>query len=202
MTSPNHSQSLTVMLLDSELSSTLIIEQALLEGGYRTLLGSNQSADLTQTLRENPADMLVIVVNSPDKALLDNIARLNKHQPLPIVMFVSAEASQAIANAVKAGASAYVVDGLQANRIHPILQTAHARFNEMQALKSELESVKGQLEDRKLIDKAKGLIMNHQGCDEPAAYQALRKLAMDRSQKIVDVAASVIAVMALMGDEQ
>ena len=202
MTSLNHSQPLTVMLLDSERSCDLIIEQALLEAGYHAILGSSLSVDLTQAVRENRADMLVIVVNSPDKALLDNIARLNKQQPLPIVMFVNTEASQAITDTIKAGVSGYVVDGLQANRIHSILQTAHARFNEMQTLKSELESVKGQLEDRKLIDKAKGLIMKHQGCDEPAAYQALRKLAMDRSQKMVDVATSVIAVMALMGDEK
>jgi response regulator NasT len=92
-----------------------------------------------------------------------------------------------------------VVDGVNSGSVKALLQVAIARFREFQALRSELESVKSQLEDRKLIDKAKGLIMKHQKCDEPAAYQALRKLAMDRSQRMTDVARNIISVMELMG---
>ncbi|MDN3649653.1 ANTAR domain-containing protein [Reinekea marina] len=190
---------LTVMLVDNEPARAAIVEQAMLDNGYRVIRRLESTHHLTQAVNESQPDIVIIDIESPDRDMLENMSRLTKDNPRPIVMFAEEDNSEQIEAAVRAGVSAYVVDGMSAGRVKPILQVAVARFREFQALKSELNTVKIQLEDRKIIDKAKGLIMKNQGCDEPAAYQALRNLAMSRSQKLVDVAQDIISVMSVMG---
>jgi response regulator NasT len=191
---------LTVMLVDDEPARAAIVEQALTDNGYRVIRRLENAQGLNQAVTRYQPDIVIIDVDSPDRDTLENMSRLTKDNPRPILMFSEQENEQHMEAAIRAGVSAYIVDGLQTNRVKPIVQVAVARFREFQALRNELESVKTQLEDRKLIEKAKGLIMKSQGCDEAAAYQALRKLAMDRSQRMADVAQNVIAVMDLMGE--
>ncbi|MEO9654963.1 ANTAR domain-containing response regulator [Marinomonas sp.] len=192
---------LTVMLVDNEPARAAIVEQAMRDNGYRVIKRLASARNLTQAVNESQPDMVIIDIESPDRDMLENMSRLTKDNPRPIVMFAEEDDSHHVEAAIRAGVSAYVVDGVQSGSVKALLQVAIARFREFQALRSELESVKSQLEDRKLIEKAKGLIMKHQGCDEPAAYQALRKLAMDRSQRMTDVARNIISVMELMGGD-
>ncbi|MGR0278624.1 ANTAR domain-containing response regulator [Marinomonas dokdonensis] len=192
---------LTVMLVDNEPARAAIVEQAMRDNGYRVIKRLSSARNLTQAVNESQPDMVIIDIESPDRDMLENMSRLTKDNPRPIVMFAEEDDSRHVEAAIRAGVSAYVVDGVQSGSVKALLQVAIARFREFQALRSELESVKSQLEDRKLIEKAKGLIMKHQGCDEPAAYQALRKLAMDRSQRMTDVARNIISVMELMGGD-
>ena len=190
---------LTVMLVDNEPARAAIVEQAMMDSGYRVIRRLDNAKNLTEAVTKFQPDMVIIDIESPDRDVLENMSRLTQNNPRPIVMFAEEDDSHHVAAAIRAGVSAYVVDGVKSGSVKAILQVAIARFREFHALRSELETVKSQLEDRKLIDKAKGLIMKHQKCDEPAAYQALRKLAMDRSQRMTDVARNIISVMELMG---
>jgi len=192
--------SLTVMLVDNEPARAAIVEQAMLDNGYKVIRKLENTQHLTKAVQESLPDIVIIDIESPDRDMLENMSFLTKNNPRPIVMFTEENDSSSMEAAIRAGVSAYVVDGMQPTRVKPILQVAIARFREFQALRKELETVKTQLEDRKVIDKAKGLIMKHQGCDEPAAYKSLRKLAMDRGQRMSEVALNVISVMELIGD--
>jgi len=193
---------LTVMLVDNEPARAAIVERAMLDNGYRVIRRLETTQHLTQAVAECQPDIVIIDIESPDRDMLENMSRLSKDNPRPIVMFAEEDDSSHIEAAIRAGVSAYIVDGMQPSRVKPILQVAVARFREFQALRTELDSVKSQLEERKVIEKAKGLIMKHQHCDEAAAYKALRKLAMDRSQRMIDIAKNVISVMELMGDSK
>lgn len=190
---------LTVMLVDNEPARAAIVEQAMLDNGYKVIRRLEDAKHLTVAVNECQPDIVIIDIESPDRDMLENMSRLSNDNPRPIVMFAEEDDSTHIEAAIRAGVSAYIVDGMKPSRVKPILQVAVARFREFQALRSELVTVKSQLEDRKIIEKAKGLIMKHQACDESAAYKALRKLAMDRSQRMIDVAKNVISVMELMG---
>lgn len=190
------------MLVDNLPARAAIVEQALLDNGYTVIRRLTNTQHLSKEVQQSQPDMVIIDIESPDRDMLENMSQLTKDNPRPIVMFAEEEDIDHMEAAIRAGVTAYVVDGMQPSRVKPILQVAIARFREFQALRSELESVKTQLEDRKLIEKAKGLIMKYQGCDEPAAYQALRKLAMDRSVRLADVAVNVIAVMEIMEESK
>ena len=123
---------------------------------------------------------------------------LTRDNPKPIIVFAEENDSTMITNAIKAGVSAYVVDGMNANRVKLIIDVAIARFREFHALRQELEQTRTKLEDRKLVDKAKGLLMKHREFSEEEAYHAMRKMAMERNQKMVDVARNVIDVFAVL----
>ena len=114
-------------------------------------------------------------------------------------MFSTDAGSAAIRDAVRAGVSAYVVDGLTAERVRPIIEVAIARFEAWQAVKGELAKVKTQLSERKLVERAKGVLMKARALDEAAAYGALRKLAMERSLSIGEVSRQLLAVSDLLG---
>ena len=117
---------------------------------------------------------------------------MNKNMPRPVVIFTLEDGQTTIRDAVKAGVSAYIVDGLDPRRIKPIVEVARARFEDTQALRRELDEISQKLSDRKLVDKAKGVLMKARGIDEDAAYHAMRKLAMERGQTMAKVARDVI----------
>ena len=118
----------------------------------------------------------------------------------PVAMFVDKADSQSIEAAVDAGVSAYVVDGLKRERVKPILDMAVSRFNAFSKLSKELEDARTELADRKTIDRAKGILMKSKGLSEQAAYDLLRRTAMNQSRKIIDVAQSLVIASGLLGD--
>lgn len=138
-------------------------------------------------------DVIVIASESPDRDTLESLRDANAHNPRPVVMFVDKSAPGLAEAAVEAGVAAYVVDGLQANRVRPVLEVAMSRFGLMQQLRSDLKKAKADLADRKAIDRAKGLLMKERGLDEEAAYRLLRKLAMDKGRPLGAVAADLLA---------
>lgn len=192
-------EKLRVMLVDEDPSRTAVLERALQDNGYDVVARIGTKEDLLDRVRTIQPDMIIIDMQSPDRDTLESMHMINREQPKPVVMFAEKSDKVTITEAVKAGVSAYVVDGLNANRIQPIMEVAIARFQEHQTLKNELAKSKSDLADRKLIDKAKGMIMAQRKCSEDEAYKALRKLAMDRNEKLVDVAKSVIEVAKLFG---
>ena len=189
---------LRVLIIDANRGRSALLEQALSDAGYQVLTRLETTHELLQQVAQLQPDVLLIEVDSPDRDTLENLAYLDRNNPRPIVMFASDSDSDAIGAAVRAGVSAYVVDGLHAQRVRPIVEVALARFREFQALRRELEVTRGKLEERKLVEKAKGLLMRQRGYDEEQAYQALRKLAMDRNQRIGEVARTVVSLLELL----
>jgi response regulator NasT len=190
---------LRIMLIDANRGRAAILEQALADAGCQVVARLSEPGDLLKQVQELAPDVILIDVDSPDRDILENLYWLDRNQPHPIVMFAEDAASDTIGAAVRAGVSAYVVDGLQPQRVRPIIEVAIARFREFQALRRELEETRNKLAERKVIEKAKGLLMQQKNSSEEEAYQALRKLAMDRNQRLAEVARNVIAVLELLG---
>ncbi|MEW6204247.1 MAG: ANTAR domain-containing protein [Pseudomonadota bacterium] len=190
---------LKVLLVDEEPGRAAILERALLDAGY-VLVSRLSSADrLAEHVAMSQPDIVIVDIDSPDRDCLENMAVLSRSNPKPVIMFSDEDNEDTIASAIKAGVSAYVADGMNPDRVRPIVQVAVARFREFQALKNELQKTRDQLADRKLIDKAKGLLMKHRKFNEDEAYHAMRKLAMERNQRLVDTARNVIEVFEMLG---
>ena len=156
-------------------------------------------AGLAATVRALRPDVIVIDTESPTRDVLEHLVIVSQSSPRPIVMFSTDSGGEAIRGAVRAGVSAYVVDGLDAARVNTIIEVACARFEQFQNLKAELAEANLKLSDRKLVERAKGLLMQSRGLSEDEAYHALRKLAMAKKQRLGDVAQQVIAAADLLG---
>jgi response regulator NasT len=143
-------------------------------------------------------DVMVLNLYTPDQAILNMILDINQNQSMPVVMFAEDQQTETINKVIQAGVSAYIVDGFEPKRIKSIVDIAIARFQQQQALKDELQKTKNQLEDRKLVDRAKAILIKSQGYNEDQAYHALRKLAMDRKLSLGEMAKNVIAMADLL----
>ncbi len=190
---------LKVMVIDESAGRAALLERALTDAGYEIIARVEHGVNLLERVNEVKPDVIIIDMEMPDRDTLEQLYTINQDQPRPIVMFADNSESDVIEAAVKAGVSAYVVDGLNTERVKPIMDVAIARFREFQALREELEQKKSTLADRKLIDKAKGIIMKQRGMDEAEAYKSLRKMAMDSNKRISEIAKDVIAIAELLG---
>jgi response regulator NasT len=187
-----------VMLVDDTPTRSAILEQALLDQGLIVVCRLESAQGLIKNVEIHQPDIIIMDLESPDRDTLESMTVLNQHNPKPVIMFSEEGDSKIITKAIQAGVSAYVVDGLNPHRVKPILDVAIARFREYQALRKELKQTRDQLADRKIIDKAKGLLMKTKGLDEEQAYHAMRKMAMDQSKPLVDVAQNILSVMELL----
>ncbi len=186
------------MLVDQDLGRGAILEQALKDAGHRVIGRIADDADLAAEVARLQPDIIIIDMDAPSRDTLEQMREISRDRPKPIILFSGKRDSDYIRQAVQAGVSAYVVDGLSQDRIMPIVEVAIARFREFQALKRELEETKTQLADRKLIERAKGLLMQRKGMSEQAAYQVLRKTAMSRNTSIAEVARTLLSLEDLM----
>ena len=141
--------------------------------------------------------MIIVDAESQARDALEHVVVATRDARRPIVMFTNDNDTSHVKDAVAAGVSAYIVAGLSSERIRPILEVAMARFQHEQALRQELADAKVELQDRKIIDRAKGMLMQRQGLNEQAAYEKLRKTAMDKSLKVVEVAQRMLDVAEL-----
>ena len=183
---------LNVLVIDESRSRAGEICAGLALAGYRVAAILADADNLTSEVEKLQPDVILIDTESPSRDTLENLAVMNKDMPRPVVIFTHEDGQDAIRDAVKAGVSAYIVDGLDPKRIKPIVEVARARFEETQALRRELDEISQKLSDRKLVDKAKGVLMVARGLDEDAAYHAIRKLAMERGQPMARIARDVI----------
>jgi len=152
---------------------------------------------LRQVARYRP-DVVIIDIDLPGRDILEGLRIVQAANPRPMVMFSQDDNGDTIRRAVQAGVSAYVVDGLQANRVRSVLDAAIATFDEYRRLQGELDRTRSELVDRKKIERAKGIIMTQRGIIEPAAYRLMRKAAMDQNRRLVDIAESIIAAEELL----
>lgn len=187
-----------VMLVDDTPTQSAILEQALLDQGLTVVCRLESAQSLIKNVEIHQPDIIIMDLASPDRDTLENMTVLNQHNPKPVIMFSEEGDSKIITQAIQAGASAYIVDGLNPLRVKPILDVAIAHFREHQALRKELKQTRDQLADRKIIDKAKGLLMKTKGLDEEQAYHAMRKMAMDQSKPLVEIAQNILSVMELL----
>jgi response regulator NasT len=190
--------SLRVMLVDRDPARIAILEQALSEAGHRVIARIHDDGNLAAEVGTHQPDVIVIDMEAPGRDTLEQMRDISRDHPKPIILFSDKRDTDYIRQAVQAGVSAYVVDGLSRERVMPIVEVAVARFREFQALKRELEETKTKLADRKVIDKAKGLLMQKKGMSEDDAYQFLRKAAMSRNARLSEVARMLISLEDLM----
>lgn len=187
-----------VMLVDEHRGRAALLKQALRDAGYEVVSTVKHGSDLVREAQKNPVDVILIDMASPDRDTLEHLSVIHREQPKPVVMFAENGDSRIIQTAVKAGVSAYVVDGFSHKRLRSIMEVAIARFREYQAMREELTAAKNKLSERKVVEKAKGLLMQHKHMSEDAAYRLLRKLAMDKNKKIVEIAEQLVSAAELL----
>lgn len=153
--------------------------------------------DAAEAVRFAP-DVIVVACDSPDRDTLESLREASETNPRPIVMFADRSEPGLAEQAVRAGVAAYVVDGLAPARVRPVLDVAMSRFSLMQQLRGDLAKAKADLESRKVVERAKGLLMKERSLDEAAAYGVLRRLAMDKGRPIGAVAADLLAFAGIL----
>lgn len=192
----NSTDPLRILLIDKDSDRAILVKQALEQEGHEVISQRPDATGLTAAVARDEPDMVIIDMDLPDRDTLENMSTMNEHAPRPIVFCANEAGDRAtIKAALHAGVSAYVMDGLQPEKVRSIIDSAVAQFESFQALKTELAETRSALEDRKLIERAKGLIMKREGCDEDAAYQVLRKSAMDHSERLAVIAQRVIEIL-------
>ncbi|MDE0855109.1 MAG: ANTAR domain-containing protein [Nevskia sp.] len=183
---------LRVMLVDDDAERLSMLEQALAAEGHTVAARLDTHADLSAAVERCQPEVIFIDVDAPGRDTLESLGQLNREHPRPIVLFASRSDPETTRRAVHAGVSAYVVDGLHPTRLSSVMEVAIARFELHQALRQELDQARTRLADQRDIEKAKGLLMKRRGLDESAAYNLLRRMAMDRKQRIGDFARVLI----------
>jgi len=189
---------ISVLVIDESRLRAGEICAGLALAGYQVAAILADAASLAAEVERLQPDVILIDTESPSRDTLEHLAAMHKNMPRPVIIFTQEDGQETIRDAVKAGVSAYVVDGMDPKRIKPIVDVARARFAEFQALRQELDDVSKKLTDRKLVEKAKGLLMRARNLDEDGAYHALRKLAMERGQPMVAVARDLIDMAKLL----
>ena len=183
----------------AEVERTRILRLALLEAGYNVVATLPGDAFLPERIAQIQPDMIVVDAESQGRDILEHVVIATRDERRPIMLFTDDEDTSHVRRAIAAGVSAYVVAGLPSESIKPIIEVAMARFEHEEQLRQELADARSQLEDRKVIDRAKGLLMSRQGLTEPQAYARLRKAAMDKGIKLSEVAQRLIDAADLLG---
>ncbi len=183
--------------LEAERSRSLRI--GLLEAGYNIVAVLPVDPFLDDRIAQIQPDMIIVDAESQARDTLEHVVMATRDARRPIVMFTDDSDTTHVRDAIAAGVTAYVVAGLAPERVKPVLEIALARFEHEEKLRRELAEARTQLADRKLIDRAKGLVMQRHGITEPEAYARLRKAAMDKGLKMTDIAQRIIDAADLLG---
>jgi response regulator NasT len=189
---------LRIVVIDKNPLRAAVLEEGLREAGHLSLTRIDDTGDLLERLRSLDPDVIIIDLESPSRDVLEQMFQVSRTVARPVAMFVDRTDPGMIDAAIDAGVSAYIVDGLRKERIKPILDTTISRFNAFAKLKDELERTKSQLEDRKIIDQAKTLVMRAKAIPEDQAYALIRKMAMNQNKKIAEIARSIITAAELL----
>ncbi len=189
---------LTILVIDENRIRAAIIEAGLHDAGHERVTLVHDVAGIARRIAEIEPDVIVIDLENPNRDMLENMFQLSRAVKRPIAMFVDRSDQASIEAAVEAGVSAYVVDGLRRERVRAILDMAISRFNAFARMERELEKARGELQSRKLVDRAKGILMKSRGLSEEAAYQLLRKTAMNQNRKVSDIAQSLVTAAGLL----
>ena len=188
-----------VLVVDDSDERAATLREGLVMAGHEVVASLFSPLELLRAVEDLQPDVIVIDTESPTRDVLEHLVIVTQSSPRPIVMFATDSGGKAIRDAVRAGVSAYIVDGLDASRVNTIVEVACARFEQFQNLKAELADANLKLSERKLVERAKGLLMQSRGMSEDDAYHALRKLAMSKKLRLGDVAQQVLDAADLLG---
>ena len=192
------SSTLKIAVVEADRDRALMIVDGLREAGDYDVTVIGDMTGLARKLAEFSPDVVLIDLENPSRDVLEELTLATGPTERPVAMFVDRSADQVMRAAIEAGVSAYVVDGLKRERIRPVLNAAIARFHMIARIRSELEATRAALEERKVVDRAKGMLMKARGIDEAEAYALLRGTAMNQGRKIGEVAAALIMAAELL----
>lgn len=192
------STDLTILVIDENAIRASIIEEGLNEAGHLNVRVIHEMQGVARMIETMDPDVIIIDIENPNRDMMEHMFQLTRMISRPIAMFVDRSDTAAIEAAVDAGVSAYVVDGLKKERIKPILDMAVSRFNAFSRLQRELVEARNALEERKVIERAKGILMKMRGMSEEQAFALLRQTAMNEKKKLADIAQSVVTAAGLL----
>lgn len=188
----------SIVVVEKDRDRALLIVDSLREAGDHDIHVISDETGLARRISERNPDVVLIDVASPSRDMLEELTLASSPLDRPVAIFVDRSDPALTKAAIEAGVSAYVVDGLRADRLKPILDAAITRFHMFQRMRRELAATKRALEERKLIDRAKGILMKARGIGEDEAYALLRKAAMDQGRKVADVAEALVTAAGLL----
>ncbi len=177
-----------MLLVDGEADRAAAVKTGLESAGCVVVAVAPDAADLTRMVRDAAADVIVCDLDDPGRDALESMRALHRDEPRPVVVFAARGEPQQIEAAIEAGVAAYVVEGLAPHRVRPVIEVAIRRFRAHQALRARLEQAQATLADRVVIERAKGVLMQRRSLSEEEAYRVLRRWAMDRGERLAQVA--------------
>ena len=189
---------LKLLIIDENPVRASIFEDGLREAGFTRVEVIRETFGLMRRITEIDPDVVFIDLENPNRDVLEQMFQVSRIVRRPIAMFVDRSDASMIEAAVDAGISAYVVDGLRKERIRPVMDMAISRFNAFNRLRSELNEAKQALQERKIIDRAKGILMKARGVSEDEAYALLRRTAMNENRRMTEVAQALVTAHGLL----
>jgi two-component system, response regulator / RNA-binding antiterminator len=191
-------KTLSIVVVEKDRERALMIVDGLREAGDYDVMVISEEAGLARRIAERQPDVVLIDVANPSRDVLEELTLATSPLDRPVAMFVDRSDGNLTRAAIEAGLSAYVVDGLRAERIKPVLDAAIARFHMVAKMRAELTATRKALEERKVIDRAKGILMRAKSIGEEQAYALIRKTAMDQGRKVADVAAALVTAAEML----
>ena len=192
------SEPLRILIVDQNLMRGSVIEEGLREAGYQDVILVHEMQNLLRRIVDDDPDVVFIDLENPNRDVLEQMFQMSRLVHRPVAMFVDRSDTSTIEAAVQAGVGAYVVDGLRKERVKSILDMCISRFNVFRRLRDELDRTRQALDERKLVERAKGILMRARKLGEEDAYALLRKAAMDSNQRLADIAQGVITAAELL----
>lgn len=189
---------LHILLIDQNVLRASVVEEGLREAGYSDVTVVRDMQNLLRRIVDEEPDVIFIDLGNPSRDVLEQMFQVSRCVRRPIAMFVDRSDSDMIKAAVDAGVGAYVVDGLKKERVKAILDMAMSRFSAFNELRDELDRAQQALAERKVIERAKGILMRQKGLSEDAAYGLMRKAAMNESRRVPEIAQAVVTATELL----
>ena len=190
---------LRIVIVEQDRDRAIAIVDALKDACACEVFVLSDPSGLARQIAARSPDMVLIDVDNPTRDMMEELTLASGPLERPVAMFVSGNSDGLAESAIEAGVSAYVVDGLAPSRVKSVIDTAIARFTMVRQMREELSETRRALEERKVIDRAKGLLIKAKGIDEEAAYSLLRKTAMDQGRRVADVAEALVTAARMLG---
>lgn len=200
MKSDQSQKALRVMLVDDDADRASAVEAHLHSSGFEVLSIISATSALLFQIEQHRPDVVLIALQFPGRDILESLAVVNKHNPTPMVMFSQEDDPDYIQQAVQSGVSTYLMEGINPEKVKPIIDLAMAQFSSFHTLRKELHSAQTQLESHSLVNRAKKILMKHKKVNEDAAHRMMTRTAMDNNLKLQEVARTIISTLAGDGD--
>lgn len=189
---------LHILLVDQNVMRASILEEGLKEAGYVNVTVVRDMQNLLRRIVDADPDVIFIDLENPNRDVLEQMFQVSRCVRRPVAMFVDRSETDMIKAAVEAGVGAYIVDGLKKERVKAILDMAVSRFQAFSELREELEQARRALNERKVVERAKGILMKERGLSEETAYDLMRKAAMNEGKRVVEIAQAVVTAAGLL----